>query len=122
MNEELIEYRKLYDSFVAGYRKGHVGPEDVGIKILELGREKVRLNLLSIEIRKAYRARKAGFAQGEDKATGKPMSSAKADVLADDTPEAAALDEIDVHVENCRDCLYYLHDLKDALSLEAKMA
>jgi len=118
----LTRYNELYNAFIDAYQKGHVGPEDIGAKIAEIGKESLMLNLAAIELRRKYRNRKAELSRGIDPDTSKAIAAGKAETMAEATVESHALDEIESHAANCGNAIWYLRDLKEGVSQEMRAA
>ena len=117
-----IAYKEIYDAFVSAYHKGVVGPEDVGFKIVEMGREALSLNLAKLELKRSARKKAAECFRGIDPDTGKPVAAGKAEVMADATDEVLAYEELEAHSKACADAIYALKDLKEGIALELKNA
>lgn len=118
----LSRYKELYDAFVDSYQKGAVGPEDIGYKITELGKESLMLNLTAIELRRNFRNKKAELCRGVDPDTGKPISGTKADALVEATTEGHALNEVESHAKGCDNAIWFLRDLKEGIAAEMRSA
>jgi len=102
-------YMTEYEKFMVDYRLSEVSGEEVGQLIMRLSGYYGRYNVQAGEKLKAYTRVKATIINKKDDDTGKPLSAAKADVLADATPEAEAYAESKIHLNNLES---YINALK----------
>lgn len=102
-------YIQEYEKFMTDYRLSEVSGEEVGRLIMRLCGFLGRYNVMAGERLKAYVRVKAEIINKKDEDTGKQLSAAKADVLADATPEAQAYAETKIHLSNLE---AYINGLK----------
>lgn len=77
-----------------------------------------RYNVRMGDALRAFSAVKAGFQSQPDPATGKPMSSTKAEMLADATGEAATYELARIHVQNIEQYINALKSLQKGVLTE----
>lgn len=104
-----IDYMLDYDAFTSNFRKTEVSGEEVGEMIMRLAGYFARYNVRMGDALRAFSSVKSNFQNQVDTTTGKAMSSAKADTLADATPEAATYEIARIHVQNIEQ---YINALK----------
>lgn len=97
---ENIDYMLDYDAFTNNFRKTEVSGEEVGELIMRMAGYFARYNVRMGDALRSFSRVKSDFQSQIDPATGKSMSSAKADTLADATPEAALYEMARIHVQN----------------------
>ena len=110
----LIEYQGFQDKF----RLTQVSGEEVGELIMHLANYFARYNVRMGDALRAFSAIKAGFQNQVDEATGKTMSSAKAETLADATPEANTYEMSRIHVVNIEQMLNAMKALQRGVLTE----
>lgn len=98
-----------YEAFAGNFRKTEVSGEEVGEMVMKMASYFSRYNVRMGDALRAFSAVKASFQNQVDAATGKAMSSSKAEVLADATPEAATYEMARIHVNNIEQ---YINSLK----------
>ncbi|MCR4261036.1 MAG: hypothetical protein NUV96_01725 [Candidatus Colwellbacteria bacterium] len=104
-----IDYMIDYDTFASNFRKTEVSGEEVGEMIMRLAGYFARYNVRMGDALRAFSRIKADFQSQIDTATGKTMSSAKAEMLADATDEAATYEIARIHIQNLEQ---YINGLK----------
>ncbi len=98
-----------YESFASNFRKTEVSGEEVGELIMKMAGHFARYNVRMGDALRAFSAVKSSFQSQVDTSTGKTMSSAKAELLADATPEANVYEMARIHVNNIEQ---YINSLK----------
>lgn len=110
MNEKMdYDYMIDYDAFSANFRLTEVSGEEIGKMIMKLAGYFARYNVRMGDALRAFSRVKADYQNQVDPATGKTMSSAKAETLADATDEAAKYEMARIHVSNIEQ---YINALK----------
>ena len=104
-----IDYMIDYEAFSDSFKKTEVSGEEVGEMIMRLAGYFARYNVRMGDALRAFSRVKSDFQSQVDTSTGKTMSSAKAEVLADATPEAATYEMSRIHVQNIEQ---YINSLK----------
>src|SRR3990167_520486 len=104
-----IDYMIDYDAFSSNFKKTEVSGEEVGEMVMRLAGYFARYNVRMGDALRAFSVVKADFQNQVDTTTGKSMSSAKAETLADATPEAASFEMARIHVSNIEQ---YINALK----------
>jgi hypothetical protein len=113
-----IDYLIEYDEFQNKFRLTEVSGEEVGVLIMRLANYYSRYNIRMGEALRRFSEIKAGFQNQTDEATGKGMSSSKAEVLAASTTEAATYEMARIHVNNIEQMLNGLKALQRGLMVE----
>jgi hypothetical protein len=98
-----------YDSFSSNFRKTEVSGEEVGEIIMRFAGYYARYNVRMGDALRAFSRVKSDFQSQVDSATGKTMSTSKAEILADATPEADVYEIARIHVTNIEQ---YINALK----------
>lgn len=106
------DYMLEYEAFQGKFKLTEVTGEEVGELIMRLGNYFARYNVRMGDALRAFSIVKADFANQVDAATGKAMSSAKAEVLADARPEAAVYEMARIHVNNIQEMINALKALQ----------
>lgn len=94
------DYILEYEAFQNNFKKTEVSGEEVGELIMRMSGYFGRYNVRMAEALRAYSQVRASFQNQVDPTTAKPMSSAKAEMLAAAAPEAAVYELARVHVQN----------------------
>lgn len=103
------DYMKEYEEFISNFRKTEVSGEEVGEVIVKMAGYFARYNVRMGDALRAFSAVKSSFQSQLDTSSGKTMSSAKAELLADATTEAATYEMARIHVNNIEQ---YINSLK----------
>jgi hypothetical protein len=103
------DYMKEYEEFIANFRKTEVSGEEVGELIMKMAGHFARYNVRYGDALRAFSAVKSSFQSQIDVSSGKTMSSAKAELLADATPEANTYEMARIHINNIEQ---YINALK----------
>ena len=103
------DYIIEYEKFSSEFRKTEVSGEEVGEVVMHMAAYYSRYNVRLGDALRAFSAVKADFQNQTDTATGKAMSSSKAETLADATEEAAKYELARIHVQNIEQ---YINALK----------
>ena len=112
------DYILEYEAFQNSFKKTEISGEECGEVIMHMAGYFSRYNLKMGEALRMYTVVKANLQGQVDATTGKAMSSAKADTLADATPEAAAYAIAKIHVQNLEQYINALKALQRALISE----
>ena len=105
MEEEKIDYMEDYDAFQTNFKRTEVSGEEIGEVIMRLAGYFSRYNVRLGEAIRNLSAVKAEFQNQVDSATGKSMSTAKAETLADATEEASIFVMARIHVNNIQEMI-----------------
>lgn len=98
-----------YEAFQSNFRKTEVSGEEIGEMIMKMAGYFARYNVRMGDALRAFSVVKASFQNQVDTTTGKAMSSAKAETLADATEEAAKYEMARIHITNLEQ---YINALK----------
>lgn len=94
------EYILEYEKFINDYKFTEISGEEVGFLIARMSMYFSRYNMSLRHALRNYSIITRDFQTGVDEATGKPISSAKADTLAAATDQADKYNELKIHVAN----------------------
>ena len=106
-----MTYKEEYKKFLEEYKRGLTGGAEIGEMIARMAQYFSELNLQLADAEIAYNKKAAEVEQQTDD-NGKPLSSAKAKVYTDSTPEAAVAITAKAHVNNVEQCLNALKSLQ----------
>ena len=109
MNPETHDYMIDYEAFQSKIKLTEVSGEEVGEIVMKMAGYFARYNIRMGDALRAFSRVKSDFQSQVDTATGKTMSSAKAELLADATPEAYAYEMSRIHIQNVEQ---YINSLK----------
>ena len=104
-----LDYMIDYETFQKNFRLTQVSGEEVGELIMKMAGYFARYNVRMGDALRAFSRVKSDFQSQVDTATGKTTSSAKAELLADATPEAATYEMARIHTQNLEQ---YINSLK----------
>lgn len=107
-----IDYMIDYDAFSSNFRKTEVSGEEVGEMVMRMAGYFARYNVRMGDALRAFSTVKSDFQNQVDTTTGKAMSSAKAETLADATPQAATYEMARIHVLNIEQYINALKSLQ----------
>lgn len=107
-------YHEDYDKFMETFRHQEVSGAEVGEMVARMAQHYTRHNIILARALKIYN-QVARDVYGQTDESGKPLSAAKADVIASATPEAAAYQEAKVHVMNIEQDLNALKALQKGI-------
>jgi len=116
--ENTPDYIQDYETFVKNFRKTEVSGEEVGELIMRMAGYFARYNVRLSDSLRAFSLRKAEFQNQTDPTSGKSMSTSKAEILADATPEAAAYGLARIHVQNLEQYINALKALQKGVIIE----
>jgi len=111
-------YLEDYETFMKAFSSQEISGEEVGEMIARMAQHFARHNLITVRSLKVYAKLKSELHGQPDAATGKPMTSSKADILASATPEAYAYEEARVHVQNVAEMINALKALQRGIIYE----
>jgi len=117
MSEETKKYYLEYDQFLKEYAKGMTDGERVGITIARFAQYFAMANSEHADALFAF-DKVAALVEQSDDANGKPLSSAKAKVLASATPEADKLNITKARVANIEQMINALKSLQRGVMQE----
>lgn len=112
------DYMLDYEAFSNNFKKTEVSGEEVGEMVMRLAGYFARYNVRMGDALRAFSRVKADFQNQVDPTTGKAMSSAKAETLADSTDEAAAYEMARIHVLNIEQYINALKALQKGVLTE----
>jgi hypothetical protein len=112
------DYIDDYDQFMGNYKKTEVSGEEVGEFIMKMTGYYIRYNIRYSDAIRLFSAVKSDFQNRLDPANNKPMSSAKAQMLADSTPEAATYEIARIHVQNLEQIINSMKSLQKGVLTE----
>ncbi len=106
---EKEQYQVEYEQCIAGYKAGQTSAEEIGEVIARMAQYFAQKNMVAASIENILNKKSVEIIQGDDQATGKPLSVAKADILIKATEEAQEFRQAKVHLENIEQ---YINALK----------
>jgi len=109
---ETNDYILDYEAFQNNFRRSEVSGEEVGEMVMKMAGYFIRYNVRMGDALRAFSIVKAEFQNQVDPSTGKNMSSAKAETLADATDEAAKYEMARIHVNNIQEVINALKCLQ----------
>jgi len=118
MENETQDYILDYEAFSNNFKKTEVSGEEVGEMIMRLAGHFARYNMKMGDALRFFSKVKADFQGQVDPNTGKAMSSSKAEILADATPEAAEFEMSRIHVTNLEQYINALKALQKGVLTE----
>lgn len=107
-----IDYMLDYEAFSNNFRKTEVSGEEVGELIMKMAGYFARYNVRMGDALRAFSRVKSDFQSQIDTSSGKTMSSAKAELLADATSEAATYEMSRIHTQNLEQYINALKSLQ----------
>ncbi len=113
-----FDYMDEYESFMNNFRKTEVSGEEIGEMVMRMAGYFAKYNVRMGLALRAFSRVKADFQNQVDTATGKPMSSAKADTLADATKEADEYELAKIHIINLQEYINALKSLQKGTMFE----
>ena len=118
MADETMDYMLDYEAFSNNFKKTEVSGEEVGEMVMRMAGHFARYNMKMGDALKSFSKIKADFQGQVDHNTGKAMSSSKAEILADATPEAAEFEMSRIHVTNLEQYINALKALQKGVLTE----
>jgi hypothetical protein len=110
--EEVKNYVTVYNDFLKEYNQAQATGERVGEMICIMAQYFCNLNQEYSTAKSAFDKIAAAIAGTSDESTGKPISSSKADVLAQATNEASRLTQAKVDMQNIEQFINALKSLQ----------
>lgn len=107
-NDYILEYEKFQNDF----KKTEVSGEEIGEVIMHMAGYFAKYNMKMGDALRAFSEVKAKFQNSVDEVTGKAMTSSKAEVLSDATPEAGVYEISRIHVNNIQEYINALKSLQ----------
>lgn len=111
-------YTEDYETFMGDFSTREISGEEVGEMVARMAQHFARHNLISVRSLKVYAKLKSELHAQPDGATGKPMTSTKAEMIAAATPEAYSYEEAKVHVQNIEQMINALKSLQRGILFE----
>lgn len=105
-------YKEEYNQFVSNYKKGMTDGEDVGILVVKMAQYFADFNTKAGQLEIMFNAKAAEIEGSSDPASGKPISSTKAKVMAEATDEYFAYLMVKRDRENVEQYLNALKSLQ----------
>lgn len=112
------DYMIEYNSFQDKFKLTQVSGEEVGELVMHLANYFARYNIQMGNALRSFSAKKAEYQNQVDSTTGKAMSSSKAEVLADATPEADTYEMARIHMTNIEQMLNAMKSLQKGVLFE----
>lgn len=112
---EIEAYKIDYDEFVAGYKKGQTDAEEVGFRIVKMVQYFSDMTLRLAVADDAFNKKAAEIIQSVDEDSGKAISAAKAERLAEALPESLERNITKAHVLNLEQTINGLKSLQRGL-------
>lgn len=111
-------YIEDYETFMKTLENqgGNMAAGEVGEMVARMANHFIRYNLTLSRASKLFHAKAQQIYSQND--GGKPISAAKADIVASATPEASAYQEAKVHVQNIEQCINALKSLQRGIQNE----
>mgnify|MGYP001559979096 CR=1 FL=1 len=117
-SKEVEPYAQEYDLFQQTFKKTEVSGEEVGELVMRMAHYYMTYNVRMVQALKRFSEVKAAYLNGTDPATLKPMTSSKAEALADATQEAFAYEQARVHLQNIEQGINALKSLQRGVLFE----
>ena len=112
------KYHELYNEFMTNYSGSETSPSEVGEVLARIAGLFQNYNNTMIVAERAFALIHKTIAEGTDEATGKSISSSKAEVVADASPEAFEFKKARGHVTNIETLIGALKFLQRSLETE----
>ena len=112
------QYQELFDSFITKYNKVETVPSDVGETLSRIAGLYPNYNMTMFKAERSFAIVHKNIAESTDDQTGKPISSSKAEVLADASQEAYDFKVARGHVQNIEMLTGVLKFLQRSLETE----
>ncbi len=96
-------YLNDFQDFMEKMRTEEVSGREIGEMIMNMAAYFMQHNLIMVRSLKIYTKIKSEIQSHTDEMTGKPITSAKAEMLAAATPEGFAYEEARVHLQNIQE-------------------
>ena len=112
------QYQVEYNEFIETYEAGTTSGEAVGIIIIRLVQYFAEKNMALGKCDKRYSAVLAKSVDSVDELTGKPMSAAKAEIIAKATEESYSYIAEKIHLQNIEQMINALKALQKGIMNE----
>lgn len=119
---EPTQYEKLYSDFIKSYASGTTTGEQVGELVSKLAGFYPNFNFAMVKAERAYAMVSRDEVLKTDEATGKSISSTKAQTIADASVEATAYKMARSHVQNLEVLIQSAKSLQRGLLQEMAQA
>lgn len=113
----MLTYKEEFDTFMASYSAGAVSAEIIGREICQMAQYFCTANLDKAMAEKAFNKIYAQLSSATED-SGKPISSAKATIMAEATPEYEKLLDAKTEVENVDQMINALKSLQKGVLQE----
>lgn len=113
-----MDYQKLYDEFMIKYKQSETTPSAVGEVLARIAGFFPNYNMAMIKAERTFSTVHANIASESDDQTGKAISSAKAETIANASSEAGIFKEAKAHVANIEMLIGALKFLQKSLEVE----
>lgn len=110
-----MEYQKLYNEFLSSFKQGTVSGEAVGEIIVRMASHYADLNIAMVIAENKLSLVAKDIEMKTDDISGKPISSTKAKVIADATPECHAFNIARAHLQNAEMFVQSLKSLQKGI-------
>lgn len=110
-----IDYQSVYNKFEETMKLEETKGDEVGLVIVRLAGFYAIYNSRLADVTHKYHAVKSSLLNESDPHTGKPMSAAKAEGMADASPEANAVRDAKAHVQNIEQMINALKALQKGI-------
>ena len=115
MENKELPYIEEYVKFVKEFQLGQVSGEEVGELVVRMGQYFAEWNLKLVLAERALSLVAKAAEETVDQATGKTLSSAKAQVITAASDEAFEANQCKAHLENCNQFINALKALQKGL-------
>ena len=117
-----MDYQKLYDDFISKYDKAETTPTEAGEVLTRIAGLFPNYNMAAIKAERAYALTCRDEIMKTEELTGKSVSSAKAETIANASVEATAFKAAKGHVANIEMLIGSLKFLQRSLEVEYSSA
>lgn len=107
-----------YNQFITDYNSEQMDGEKIGIAVVKMVQHFIEMNMLVSSAEIAYNKIAAEMANSLDENTTKPLSVAKAEILAKNTPEYSEFRTAKANVVNIEQAINALKSLQRAATQE----
>jgi len=113
-----MDYQKLYNDFLERYNRSETSPSEAGELLVRISGMFPNYNMEAIKAERAYALVCRDEVSKTEETTGKAVSSAKAETIANASVEASAFKTAKGHVANIEMLIGSLKFLQRALEAE----
>jgi hypothetical protein len=112
------QYQRTYDDFVLQFSRGETTPTQAGEALTRIAAEFPNYNMAMIKAERSFSLVRRDEVCKTDETTGKAISSAKAETLADASSDAFVYREAKGHVANIEMLIGALKFMQKSLEVE----